>query len=372
MKLKNEYLLTDAEIIIPDEHNINKWTTFLPPLKEFTIRPRALQDITKEFKESLMRSLKTESLEEAQREKLLIMESKIILFSLGIQEKIQQIVQKKILLMTNMAGVPFLENYCCDENNKSEKAITIQYFTNEDREIGAYNHIVKNLANILEDIEQFWTRREIYRQYNFIHKRGILLYGAPGCGKSGIIQLCVKHIIEKMNGIVINIKDEDEIRYFSEFISTIRKIEPTRPLIVILEDIDSLAGEDSYSTTKLLNILDGIKQIENVVYIATTNYPEKLQERITNRPARFDRRYQVEMPSIEIRRAYLNSKLSEEDLKGIDIDLWLKSTEDMSLSHLKELVISVIVMGKDFKDAIAHLTGLKDSPRVKRNKKMGF
>ncbi len=153
MKLKNEYLLTDAEIIIPDEHNINKWTTFLPPLKEFTIRPRALQDITKEFKESLMRSLKTESLEEAQREKLLIMESKIILFSLGIQEKIQQIVQKKILLMTNMAGVPFLENYCCDENNKSEKAITIQYFTNEDREIGAYNHIVKNLANILEDID---------------------------------------------------------------------------------------------------------------------------------------------------------------------------------------------------------------------------
>ena len=228
------------------------------------------------------------------------------------------------------------------------------------------------IKNILEDIEQFWTRREIYRQYNFIHKRGILLYGAPGCGKSGIIQLCVKHIIEKMNGIVINIKDEDEIRYFSEFISTIRKIEPTRPLIVILEDIDSLAGEDSYSTTKLLNILDGIKQIENVVYIATTNYPEKLQERITNRPARFDRRYQVEMPSMEIRRAYLNSKLSEEDLKGIDIDLWLKSTEDMSLSHLKELVISVIVMGKDFKDAIAHLTGLKDSPRIKKSKKMGF
>jgi hypothetical protein len=55
--------------------------------------------------------------------------------------------------MTNMAGVPFLENYCCDENNKSEKAITIQYFTDEDREIGAYNQVVKNLANILEDID---------------------------------------------------------------------------------------------------------------------------------------------------------------------------------------------------------------------------
>ena len=142
------------------------------------------------------------------------------------------------------------------------------------------------IKSILEDIECFWERRSTYRDYNFVHKRGILLYGDPGCGKSGIIQLCIKHIIEKKNGIVINIKDEDEIRYFSEFITTIKIIEPDRPLIVILEDIDSLAGEDRYSTTKLLNILDGIKQIENVVYIATTNYPEKLQERITNRPAK--------------------------------------------------------------------------------------
>lgn len=228
------------------------------------------------------------------------------------------------------------------------------------------------IKNILEDIEQFWTRREVYRQYNFIHKRGILLYGDPGCGKSGIIQLCVKHIIEKMNGIVINVKDEDEVRFFSEFIPTMRKIEPARPLIVILEDIDSLAGEDSYSTTKLLNILDGIKQIENVVYIATTNYPEKLQERITNRPARFDRRYQVEMPSTEIREAYINSKLTKEDLDRIDLPVWLELTEGMSLSHLKELVISVIVMGKDFKDAIDHLTGLKNSPRIKKSGKVGF
>lgn len=228
------------------------------------------------------------------------------------------------------------------------------------------------IKDILTDIEQFWTRRETYRQYNFIHKRGILLYGDPGCGKSGIIQLCVKHIIEKMNGIVINIKDEEEIRFFSEFIPTIRKIEPTRPLIVILEDIDALAGEDSYSTTKLLNILDGIKQIENVVYIATTNYPEKLQERITNRPARFDRRYQVEMPSVEIREAYLKSKLTEKDLAKIDLDQWLELTNGMSLSHLKELVISVIVLGKNFNEAMDHLTGLKNSPRIKKSGKVGF
>lgn len=230
----------------------------------------------------------------------------------------------------------------------------------------------KEISDILNDIESFWNNVEVYRQYKFIHKRGILLYGDPGCGKSGIIQLCVKHIIEQKNGIVINIKDEEGVRYFSEFIPTIRKIEPNRPLIVLLEDIDSLAGEDHYATTKLLNILDGIRQIENVVYIATTNYPERLQERITNRPARFDRRYEVAMPSVEIRRAYLQSKLSKEDLDRINIEDWLTYSEGMSLAHLKELVISVIVLNQSFVEAVKHLSEMKKMPKIRKGGNIGF
>lgn len=225
------------------------------------------------------------------------------------------------------------------------------------------------IESILNDIKIFWRKRETYKEYNFVHKRGILLYGDPGCGKSGIIQLCVKNLIEEENGIVINIKEDEDFKAFVEFVPTIRTIEPERPLIVILEDIDSLAGEDRYSTTKLLNILDGVKQIENVVYIATTNYPEKLQERITNRPSRFDRRYEVQMPSREIRESYIKNKLSDDDLKNINLKEWLDSSEDMSLSHLKELVISVIVMGKDFKESLATLNALSDKPKIKGGKK---
>lgn len=228
------------------------------------------------------------------------------------------------------------------------------------------------IQSILNDIQLFWDKKETYKNYNFVHKRGILLWGDPGCGKSGIIQLCIKKLIENENGIVVNIKEEEDLKYFIEFIPTIRKIEPERPLIVILEDIDALAGEDRFSTTKLLNILDGVKQIENVVYIATTNYPEKLQERITNRPSRFDRRYKVEMPSPEIRESYIKNKLSEEDLSKIDIKKWIKETEGMSLSHLKELIISVVVMGKDFGDSVLNLCDMKKSPKIKRTSSIGF
>lgn len=227
------------------------------------------------------------------------------------------------------------------------------------------------IIDILGDIDNFWNMRDQYEKYKFIHKRGILMYGEPGCGKSGIIQMVSKNIIEK-NGIVINIKDEDDVDRFSSFISSFREIEPDRPLIVILEDIDSIAGEHSYSVSRLLNILDGVKQIENVVYIATTNYPEKLQERITNRPSRFDRRYKVELPNENIRRCFIENKLTKEDLSRIDIEDWVRRTEGMSLSHLKEVVISVIIMGRSFEETIENLEGLKKSPTIKGSGKVGF
>ena len=227
------------------------------------------------------------------------------------------------------------------------------------------------IQDILKDIQDFWDRRDKYREYNFVHKRGILMYGEPGCGKSGIIQLIAKQLIEN-NGIIINIKDQDDVDFFIDFIATFRKIEPNRPLIVLLEDLDSIAGESTYSTSKLLNILDGVKQIEDVVYIATTNYPEKLQERITNRPSRFDRRYKVELPNEEIREAYIRHKLKEDDLQKVDIQEWVKRTEGMSLSHLKEVVISTIVMGREFEEVMDNLEGLKRAPSVRGSGKMGF
>jgi AAA+ superfamily predicted ATPase len=227
------------------------------------------------------------------------------------------------------------------------------------------------IQDILKDIQNFWDRKDKYKEYNFVHKRGILMYGEPGCGKSGIIQLISKQLIEN-DGIIINIKDQEDIDYFMDFIATFRKIESDRPLIVLLEDIDSIAGENSHSTSRLLNILDGVKQIEDVVYIATTNYPEKLQDRITNRPSRFDRRYKVELPNDEIRDAYIRHKLTDEDLTNVDIKEWVKRTEGMSLSHLKEVVISTIVMGREFEEVMDNLEGLKKAPSIKGSGKVGF
>ena len=228
------------------------------------------------------------------------------------------------------------------------------------------------IEEVLDDIKKFWNKIETFSSYKFAHKRGILLYGEPGCGKSSIIQLCMKHIVEDMDGIVINVKDEDDVDTYLGFIHNFRKVEPSRPLIVIMEDLDSIVGEDRYSTSRVLNVLDGIKQIENVVYIATTNYPEKLEERITDRPSRFDRRYEVQLPDAEMRMAYLKHKIPAKDFKKLDIDQWVKDTDKMSIAHLRELVISTMVLGNTYEETIDRLKNLKTKPKNKKALSLGF
>ena len=134
---------------IPDEYSVAKWREFLPPLVPFDIKDSALDNITDAFKNKLKESLNTGSVH--QRENLMIVESKIIFFSLGIQKCIQDVVSKKTLLFHN-----YNINACC--SNKNEMT-TISYFEKENSNIARYNENVKYLENLLSDIE-YMTRSE--------------------------------------------------------------------------------------------------------------------------------------------------------------------------------------------------------------------
>ena len=76
---------------IAEEYDVVNWTNFLPPL--VPIRIKHLVNISPEFKSGLLKDLKDGSIN--QRDKILVLESKIIQFSLALQEKIGEIVKKK-------------------------------------------------------------------------------------------------------------------------------------------------------------------------------------------------------------------------------------------------------------------------------------
>ena len=66
-----------------------------------------------------------------------------------------------------------------------------------------------------------------------------------------------------------------------------------------------------HGDSELLQWLDGSHQINKVINIATTNYPERLDRRIVSRPRRFDRIIKIEAPAARIRETYLAKKLPD-------------------------------------------------------------
>ncbi len=114
--------------------------------------------------------------------------------------------------------------------------------------------------------------------------------------------------------------------------------------------------------------------MDNLVFLATTNYPEKLLGRITNRPSRFDRVFEFKNPSTETRKLYLQSLISK---AGGDFDLekWVSDSKDLSVAHIKELFLSVSVFGYEYEKTLKTLKGMKKQIKSKdttEEDRMGF
>lgn len=209
-----------------------------------------------------------------------------------------------------------------------------------------------NIARVTGEIAKFWEREDKFAEYELAYKRGILLWGPPGCGKSSCIQLLMRDVIDR-KGIVVNFQHPN---LFIEGYRVLRQIEPRTPIIVIIEDIDALI--EQWGESPVLNILDGIERVSRTVFIATTNYPEKLGARIVNRPSRFDKRFKIGYPSSESRKLYLDFIRKSEK---VDVARWVRDTDGFTLAHLKELFVAVIILGDEYGAALRTLKSMKEN-----------
>lgn len=232
--------------------------------------------------------------------------------------------------------------------------------------------------NILKDIDYFWDHKDLFKKYKFAYKRGILLHGKPGCGKSSITALLSNQVISK-GGIVLSINNARALETYLDAMSVVfRSIEPETPVLALFEDLDGLT-RDPEIETMLLNILDGMNQSENVVNIGCTNYPENLKERILNRPSRFDKRYYIGLPDANVRQYYFEHKILPEDIKERGGDNFISKivaeTEGLTIAHLGEFIKSVFIFGNDISDTISILKNMEKSVSSYRNedsKTIGF
>ncbi|KAJ8687728.1 hypothetical protein QAD02_023522 [Eretmocerus hayati] len=155
-------------------------------------------------------------------------------------------------------------------------------------DVGIADRIVKDCQEFIENVSWYSDRGIPYR-------RGYLLYGPPGCGKSSFITALAGHMDRGI--CVLNLSD----RHLSDDrLNHLLAIAPQQS-IILLEDIDAVfvsreettevkaayQGLNSVTLSGLLNALDGVASSEGRILFMTTNYLERLDPALI-RPGRVD------------------------------------------------------------------------------------
>ena len=144
--IKREHLLMNPEEEIPEDHMIEKWKHFLPPILDTDIIS-GLRGVSADFKDEFISLMKKGN--RGQDKDFLVLKSKISQFSYGIIEAIQKIVKEKPLLLSAIStGKPFLQNACCNDDVNIENPIT--YFAKENTDISQYLRTIHAISKIID------------------------------------------------------------------------------------------------------------------------------------------------------------------------------------------------------------------------------
>ena len=188
-------------------------------------------------------------------------------------------------------------------------------------------------TDIYRSIDQFFAEdRAFFKEYELPYKRGILLYGKPGNGKTTL----VKSIAGSVKAPVAywQITENTGSESIQEVFQAAAKM---APMILVIEDIDAMPQR---ARSYFLNILDGATSKEGIFLIGTTNYPEQIDPALMNRAGRFDRAYEVKLPDLELRQIYLEQKGIGKLLNEEMIRVTAKQTEGFTFAQLNELYVS--------------------------------
>ncbi|MBM4763702.1 ATP-binding protein [Bacillus sp. B15-48] len=212
-------------------------------------------------------------------------------------------------------------------DNKKEKITTL--VTRE--EVFLEENLKKE---IYRSIDEFFSKSgSFFKTYNIPYKRGVLLYGKPGNGKTTL----VKSIANSITAPVAYWQITEFTSSYSihEVFSTVAKM---APMVLVIEDIDSMPEA---VRSVFLNTLDGATSKEGIFLIGTTNYPEKIDPALINRAGRFDRAYEIKLPTEDLRYGYLLKKGMDQFISLEDVEKVVKETKGFSFAQLNELYTSI-------------------------------
>lgn len=196
---------------------------------------------------------------------------------------------------------------------------------------------------LVGDIQNWLNSQSLYERHGIPWKRGIILAGPPGNGKTHMIKALVNHF--QIPALYVR---SFVARYATREYAMAKVFERARqttPCLLVLEDLDTLVTPDTRSF--FLNEMDGFASNRGIITIATANDPARLDPALVNRPSRFDRLYTFDLPAqaerVRFLDLFIRNLVTDIKISNDELDLVGRATEGFSFAYLKELVLSGVM-----------------------------
>lgn len=246
-----------------------------------------------------------------------------------------------------------LDKYAKSHNVLKGKKIT-PYFRHIKTGKNTWDSVIlpeKIKRELRKNIDLLLQNVELYKKNGMTFKRGIILKGLPGTGKT-LIGKVLCNVSDGTTFIWVTPGDLDEARRIKLICELARELSPS---ILFLEDIDLYGAhrerENRGVLGELMNQLDGLVENEFVIVVATTNKPEEIEDALRNRPGRFDRVVDIPLPDLACRETMFEVFLSKINVATKNLTKLIKvlaeKTDGYTGAHVKELVNSAIISAID-------------------------
>ncbi|MBC8500693.1 MAG: CDC48 family AAA ATPase [Nanoarchaeota archaeon] len=207
---------------------------------------------------------------------------------------------------------------------------------------------------LIEAVEWPLKKGEAFSRLGIKPPKGVLIYGAPGTGKT----LLAKAVATESEANFILIKGPELLsKWVGESEKAVRKIfqkaRQTSPTIIFFDELDAMAhkrtqGSDSRVNERVVNQLltemDGLQDLSDVVIIAATNRPDMVDTALL-RPGRFDRIVLTPVPDKKTREAIFRVHIKGMPLaKDFNIKKLVEKTENYVGADIEAICREAAIM----------------------------